>query len=324
MRAKISCVVAGVAAMAWAGMTAMAQIPSGRPQVDLPRMVGTAAPTPADPLYQSKGDQRRSYTFPPTGEKMPYRTYVPASWKPGVKLPLVVVLHGGGLTDDAPFERTPVPMKNELQALAEQYNFIVVAPMGFNEFATFGASAGPPPGLGASSSALPGGMPRPPGQPVPVYKGNDLNPKAKQYSEQDTLNVIGIVEKEYGVDTSKEFLTGNSMGGTGTALLAARYPEKWLAMAPSESGYDPGRFGNEPYKVKGALYIRKAEGNGPKVESQVGEMVSTLKAKGIDARAVALPDTVHETVWFYALPLTFHFFDTFVHPPAEAAVTASK
>jgi predicted peptidase len=164
-------------------------------------------------------------------------------------------------------------------------------------------------------------MPRPPGQPVPVFTGNDLNPKASEYSEQDVMNVIGIVEKEYGVDKSREFITGNSMGGTGTVLLAAKYPEKWLAMAPSEAGYDPERFGKKPFQLKGALYIRKAEGNGPNVEAQTGKMISLLKEEGVDARSVVLPDTVHETVWFYALPLAFHFFDTFVHPPLEDATT---
>lgn len=37
-------------------------------------------PNPADPKYQSKGEQDRTYVFPGTDENIAYRIYVPSKW----------------------------------------------------------------------------------------------------------------------------------------------------------------------------------------------------------------------------------------------------
>jgi predicted peptidase len=278
-------------------------------------------PNGSDPLYQSKGDQKRMYTFPPTGERLAYRTYVPTTWSPGQKLPLVLVLHGGGLDENAPFERTPAPMKNELQKLAEEFQFIVVSPIGYNMSGGFGAP--PPPGAPGGAPLPPGAMnrenvPGPPPGPRPAGPPPAApDPKARAYSVEDVMDVVAIVEQEYGVDTTKEFITGNSMGGIGTMFLAAKYPDKWTAMAPSEAGFDPARYGKDKYGVKGALLIHKQDDKAPQVETESAEMVKILDAQGIDARTISVPNTVHENVWFFTLPITFHFFDKYVHPPVE-------
>ena len=138
------------------------------------------------------------------------------------------------------------------------------------------------------------------------------NPKAGEYSVQDVMNVVEIMEQEYNVDTAKEFITGNSMGAMGTMSLAAKFPTKWLAMAPSEGGHDPARYGQIKFGVKGALLIHKQDPNAPQVETNTAEMIRLLAAAGIDARTIAVPNTVHENVWFFTLPVTFHFFDKFV------------
>jgi poly(3-hydroxybutyrate) depolymerase len=275
------------------------------------------APNKSDSLYQSKGDQKRTYTFPPTGERLPYRTYVPTTWTPGERLPMVVVLHGGGLNENAPFDRSPAPLKDEMQKMAEAFQYIIVSPLGYSMSGGFGAP--PPPGA-------PGGPPLPPGAvfsgppPGPRRMGPPPKPPSaavRAYSVEDVMDVVSIVEQEYGVDTSKEFITGNSMGGIGTVFLAAKYPEKWVAMAPSEAGFDPARYGKNKYGVKGALFIHKQDDRAPQVETESAEMVKILDAEGIDARTISVPNTVHENVWFFTLPIMFHFFDKYVHPPVE-------
>ena len=60
-------------------------------------------PDPKDPQYQAKGDQKRTYAFPGTGESIPYHLYVPMKWNKNTKLPLVVVTHGASQPADAPF-----------------------------------------------------------------------------------------------------------------------------------------------------------------------------------------------------------------------------
>ena len=44
----------------------------------------------------AKGDQQRRYDFAEARAEMPYRLYVPQSYDPARKIPLVVALHGYG------------------------------------------------------------------------------------------------------------------------------------------------------------------------------------------------------------------------------------
>ena len=84
-------------------------------------------PDPKSPQYQSKGDQKRTYAFPGTGEAIPYHLYVPSKWTPKAKLPLVVILHGANQGPDTVFERN----EGILGKTAEQRGYIVVAPIGY-------------------------------------------------------------------------------------------------------------------------------------------------------------------------------------------------
>src|SRR5262245_3660462 len=62
-------------------------------------------PDPKDPQFHAKGDQKRAYLFPGTGESIPYHLYVPSKWTATTRLPLVVVTHGASQPADAPFQR---------------------------------------------------------------------------------------------------------------------------------------------------------------------------------------------------------------------------
>jgi formylglycine-generating enzyme required for sulfatase activity/serine/threonine protein kinase/predicted esterase len=56
-----------------------------------------------------------------------------------------------------------------------------------------------------------------------------------QAGSPDADRALGILDKvcsELNVDTDRIYLTGLSTGGSGTWSLAARYPEKWAAIAP--------------------------------------------------------------------------------------------
>src|SRR5205085_12098941 len=46
------------------------------------------------------------------------------------------------------------------------------------------------------------------------------------------LAILDEVQKEFKVDEKRVYLTGLSMGGYGTWSLAAKYPERWAAIAP--------------------------------------------------------------------------------------------
>jgi predicted peptidase len=58
----------------------------------------------------------------------------------------------------------------------------------------------------------------------------------------DADNALGILEevqKTYKIDSKRLYLTGLSMGGSGTWSLAAAHPNKWAAIAPICGGGDP-------------------------------------------------------------------------------------
>src|SRR5262249_17824040 len=71
-------------------------------------------------------------------------------------------------------------------------------------------------------------------------------PQSQKYSwqadSQDSQRAIAILDevmKSYKVDPQRVYLTGLSMGGSGTWSLAAKYPGRWAAIVPVCGGGDP-------------------------------------------------------------------------------------
>ena len=93
----------------------------------------------ADPLYQSKGDHARTYIHPDAKAPQPYRVFVPSTWAAGKKMPLLVVLHGGGSDQNTPFERGDGLLVKE----AEKHGYIVVSPLGGGPSGGYGAHYSP-------------------------------------------------------------------------------------------------------------------------------------------------------------------------------------
>jgi predicted peptidase len=62
--------------------------------------------------------------------------------------------------------------------------------------------------------------------------GKAHNWKAGGSDADNALAILEEVQKAYKIDAKRLYLTGLSMGGTGTWSLAAAHPEKWAAIAP--------------------------------------------------------------------------------------------
>jgi poly(3-hydroxybutyrate) depolymerase len=73
------------------------------------------------------GASRLTITSTVDGTKQPYCLFVPTAVDSAATLPLMVVLHGRGVTHHAWFELTPV------KEIAEQYGYVVAAPNGRGE-----------------------------------------------------------------------------------------------------------------------------------------------------------------------------------------------
>lgn len=69
---------------------------------------------------------------------------------------------------------------------------------------------------------------------APVRPWESGSPAAKV-----ALAILDAVGKEYNVDSKRLYLTGLSMGGSGTWSLAAADPKRWAAIVPICGGGDP-------------------------------------------------------------------------------------
>jgi predicted peptidase len=78
------------------------------------------------------------------------------------------------------------------------------------------------------------------GPPKQVREGKDFPfvlispqcPPDQRWEPVVLADLLDEVEKAVRIDTHREYVTGLSMGGTGTWALAAHYPERFAAIAP--------------------------------------------------------------------------------------------
>ena len=58
-------------------------------------------------------------------------------------------------------------------------------------------------------------------------------PKHLRWSTENWFeNFYSDLIQKYRIDTNRVYLTGESLGGSGTWFLAAKYPDKFAAIAP--------------------------------------------------------------------------------------------
>jgi predicted peptidase len=280
-------------------------------------------PDPKDPQYQAKGDQKRTYMFPGTGESIPYHLYVPMKWNKNTKLPLVIVTHGASQPADAPFQRGD----GALGRFAEERGYIVAAITGYkpqatvvdggynNPFKMVPAPRPPAPegqragggGGGRAGGGAGGGAARGGGgggrAPVTPATKEDF-----ERAEMDILYVTDLVAKEYNTDPNRTYLMGNSSGGGAVWYLAQKYPERWTAISPSAGPLTPEEF---PYAKLKNIPVLAVHGDKDTTMSYDGskQMVDLAKKAGVDATFLGVPDGTHTEAWTKVLPETFDFFD---------------
>jgi len=139
---------------------------------------------PGIPFEGERGYLERHYFFEEAAEIMPYRVYVPKAYDGGKAFPLIVALHGLGGTENTMLQQA----NGELQKLAEEHGYIVVAPLGYRRNGGYGRVG-------------------------PVFP---LDPTPRGWcglSEQDVLNVLKIVRSDYQIDPARIYLMGHSMVG---------------------------------------------------------------------------------------------------------------
>jgi poly(3-hydroxybutyrate) depolymerase len=262
------------------------------PDRDFPAAEAIAAAVKAGkhPFAGRTGDFKRHYllTFDGTasapsagdtkGEIMPYRMYVPASYAASRPHPLIVALHGLGGTEDSFF----AGYEGTLPRLAEQHGYIVVAPLGYRVDGSYGWGLGNPPA--------------------------DLNTRtAQERSEQDVMQVLQLVTKQYKIDESRIYLMGHSMGAIGTWKIAPKFPNVWAALGPIAGSGSPATLD----RIRHIPQIVVHGDADPTVNVQGSRsMVAKMRELGIEVKYIEVPGGGHSNVVAPNLPAIIEFFNT--------------
>ncbi|MGE4549868.1 MAG: PHB depolymerase family esterase [Opitutales bacterium] len=218
--------------------------------------------------------QSRTYFFKEADKKMPYSLYVPEGYDKKKKYPLMVTLHGLW-SNHWQMIRYP-----GLTKLAQKHGYLVVSPMGYNSSGWYGSR----------------------GQ---ISRFN--NPKnLGELSEQDVLNVLGIIREEFNVDKNRIYLMGHSMGGGGTWHLGMKYPDLWAALAPVAPA--PPKNIQDLVKIKDMpVIVVQGDRDGLVRSSRI--WVAKMKELGMNHEYIEVKGGNHIRPAFEKLPEIYDFFD---------------
>jgi predicted peptidase len=131
-----------------------------------------------------------------------------------------------------------------------------------------------------------------------------------QWSEQDALNVYDLVTKEYPIDTSRVYLFGHSMGGTGAWYFGQKYRERWAAVASSAAAINRPEV--IPYERLKDVPLMVVVGDKDPLATGVRATIKYAREHGLNPEYVEVPGATHETIVALIEPRVFDFFDRHV------------
>ncbi|MBK9252435.1 MAG: hypothetical protein IPM70_11320 [Proteobacteria bacterium] len=288
--------------------TALALAQDGRPpQVYPPGIRGGSEVVP------EKGVEIRHYTFQPTGEQLPYSVFVSSKVRKDTPAPLIIALRG--------FTGTTLTfVRGTAVDLAEQGGYILVGAIGYNNRAGFGVQAPPRPAAGAAPAAGATNAPPPPPMPrvlPPLVGGTaEADPaKVTAYSEQDVMNVLDLVRREFNIDERRIYLVGHSQGGGGARHLAEKYPDIWAGVAMLAPALFNVQVTQQSRITKIPLLL--AVGEKDTLIGGIRDFSARLDQLKVAHEFIVKPVLDHGTIIMGAEPEVFGFFARHVKPASR-------
>jgi len=255
-------------------------------------------------IVPEKRVEIRTYLFTDTNEELPYSVFVSSKVKPGDKAPLILALRG--------FTGTTLTfVRGTAVDLAEREGYILVGAIGYNNRAGFGVAPRARSG-GPGRAAAPGTAPRGGAagtRPMPPLVGGsaETDPmKVTQYSEQDVMNVLEMVRKEFNIDERRIYLMGHSQGGGGARHLAEKYASIWAGvalLAPALFDVDvtaESKILNVPVMV--------AVGDQDSLMASARDFSERLKSLNATVAYEEFAGLDHSTIIMGSMPQVFDFF----------------
>lgn len=193
-------------------------VPQPPPSTDPNDAIAQRANIPRSAQPPLTASQRRilmcGYELDAANARMPFSLFVPDDYDHTRAWPLIVDLHGAGVT---PLQQM---LFDGTTDFAQRDGYIVVTPMGFSTFGGWGPLRG---------------------EPKPVETA-DINPATgakwatHELSELDAMTLIEKVRATFNIDPDRIYLMGHSMGGYGTFFLGAKHNRLWAGIAPIAGG----------------------------------------------------------------------------------------
>jgi poly(3-hydroxybutyrate) depolymerase len=225
---------------------------------------------------------------------MPLRVFVPPSWDGKTALPIILMLHGAGANENTYLDQA----EGLLTRLAAQHGYIVVSPLGFTPLGAYGNPLRLPAVFGENAAAA--------SQRAAVTppRQRELN-----LSELEVMTALEIVTEEYGADRSRTFLAGHSMGSGGVWHLAARYPERWRAVAPMSGPFvDAATY---PFDRIRRLPVFMTEGTGATPSLEGSRALARFMRAGDFVFDYLEVDGTHGSMVPMVWPRIFEFFNRY-------------
>lgn len=152
------------------------------------------------------------------GPGLPYRLFVPAGYEPARRYPLVLYLHHAGLRGDDNLaqldEHVARLVSDEVQAVERAFVLAPQCPAGDQW-------------VNAARKV-----------PYQNYLQAAVPPSRTGLATLDLLDEVG---RAWSIDPDRLYVTGSSMGGTGTWDFVTRNPGRFAAAVPVNGINDPGR-----------------------------------------------------------------------------------